>query len=327
MNERLTWISALAPRTSPEEIVTHLNRIYHKYEAAVFDRQHPELTEQLPEVWSRLLQAASPPPGEPPRQVLDFGCGTGFEALQLLETIEPGSLRLLVCYDLSAEMLARCREKLSRFEAPLKFTTSLDEVLEFAQARCFDLVVTNSLLHHLPDWRATARLFRDLLAPGGFWINGHEPSVSFYRNSECRTVLEDYRRWRRWRKFLDARAWVRRVSTLLGITPNLARLTAREFNSLGLTSLPVPERMVTLLVDLNVPHNEREAESVGLNPTQMAEELARDFDQAFLETYSYMGPFYEGRLPRRWRSRAQDLRLRFPTDGAEFAAVWRRKRG
>ena len=45
--------------------------------------------------------------------ILDYGCGTGFEARELLEGLPRDSIGELVCFDPSREMLRLCQMRIS----------------------------------------------------------------------------------------------------------------------------------------------------------------------------------------------------------------------
>src|SRR4051812_17079365 len=109
------YMSSLLERFGPQlpldELVIELNALYHAYESREYDSRHPEITRQLPAIWREMaaeVQDRQPPTGW---HILDFGCGTGFEAEQLLRNFPTGSIASLTCYDLSPDMLARCRER------------------------------------------------------------------------------------------------------------------------------------------------------------------------------------------------------------------------
>jgi SAM-dependent methyltransferase len=305
-----------------DELVERVNRIYHACEARDYDARHPELSEQLPPVWSEMLEVAE---GLRPRpwRVLDYGCGTGFEAEQLLRRLPPGGIAGLTGYDPSGEMLERCRLRVAgRF--PGAFLTSDEADLRSGLAP-FDVLATNSLLHHLPDPMGTVRSLAPLLAPGAVWLAGHEPSSRFYRNPECAAAYAAFLRERRWRRLLRPGAYAARLRTLVGSGADPARRAATQAAREGLFARRPPPALVGLLTDLHVAHSPAEAEAGrGLDFEQMRAELEGEWELVWVRSYAHMGSHYEGRLPGGWARRARELRSRHPLDGANFSAVWRR---
>ncbi|QOC23648.1 class I SAM-dependent methyltransferase [Wenzhouxiangella sp. AB-CW3] len=98
-------------------------------------------------------------------RLLDLGCGPGDICLRFARALPRWNIAGL---DAGPNMLALARQALR--------SSGLEQRVEFVQSRLpdhpfsgqFDAVVSNSLLHHLPDpmslWQSIARLTR----PGGF---------------------------------------------------------------------------------------------------------------------------------------------------------------
>lgn len=126
-----------------------------------------------------LLQArAAVAPGE---RVLDVGCGTGAFAARLAGQ---NPRQAVVGVDLSAGMLAEARRKLA--DAPnARFVQAPATRLPFDDG-AFDVVVSASALHYVPEPAEALREAARVLAPGG------------------RLVLLDWDRGRWWMALLDA---------------------------------------------------------------------------------------------------------------------------
>src|SRR5947209_6779504 len=170
-NESLTQLLVpFGPRLPLPELVYEVNRLFHACEARDYDRRHTEIHEQLPAMWRQMIEVAV---GNPPKggwTILDFGCGTGFATTQLLQNLPTAQIRRLVCFDPAPEMLARCRTKIAARFAHVEFISDLS-ALALGPSR-FNLLATNSVLHHLPDPFATMREVEQLLAAGCVWLAG-----------------------------------------------------------------------------------------------------------------------------------------------------------
>ena len=124
------------------------------------------------EASQRLLSRTSPLPPNP--LVVDLGCGPGNITLRLAGLFPKARI---IGIDGAESMLAFARERAQQQQLGISFLRqTLQEVLRGALLGQADLIVSNSLLHHLhqPDllWMVT----RDLAAPG------------------CRTLHRDLRR-------------------------------------------------------------------------------------------------------------------------------------
>src|SRR6185295_8895046 len=89
----------------------------------------------------------------------------------------------LVCYDPCERMLARCRERISDAIPCAEF------VNEAPKGGSYNLLLTNSVLHHLPDPVKEFRRLAALMERAAVWISGHEPSKRYFTNPDCRRLF------------------------------------------------------------------------------------------------------------------------------------------
>ena len=322
------WLAPYEPTLPLPRLVEEVNRLYHRHEANRYDRRHPELSVQCPAYWAEMAAIASRLRPSAKWHILDFGCGTGFATLQLLERLPLASVASVTCYDLSREMLARCQEKVSAIFPNARFTTNLDDL---SADRPFNLLATNSLLHHLPDVHGTLASLATRLSPDAVWLAGHEPSSRYYRNAACVEALERYRSSRSdgassWNAphLPFVRAWRKlQRSITAGASPK--RRAAADAHRAGLFGKRPTPTVIDRLVDYHVAHSVDEAAAGrGFDYEALAEELRGRWRLAWVRTYSYMGSHYEANLSAAWRAECLELARRFPRDGANFCAMWER---
>lgn len=96
--------------------------------------------------------------------VLDVGCGTGINLLEMARVLGP--CRLLVGVDLSPGMVEVARLKAAATGIPALFMVADGESLPFPD-QTFDFVVCNSVLHWLEDRARAVAEFARVLRPGG----------------------------------------------------------------------------------------------------------------------------------------------------------------
>jgi SAM-dependent methyltransferase len=309
------------PRVPFEQLVTEVNNLYHRFEAAVYDTTHPE-HRQLPPLWQAMLGRVRLVDPVRRWRVLDYGCGTGFEAAQVWGALGP-QVDSLTCFDPSPEMLKLCAARLERLGAKASFHTTWEGVP--ADGKIYDLVVTNSLLHHLPQPVATLRDLAGRLAANGWWLSGHEPSRRFFRNPECQDAFRRYRASLLRRKLTDPSVYWRRVRAWAGYDDRPGSRAADAAWDAGLFGRRPSPDLIEELVDLHVPHSAAEASAGrGFDYAELEIRLTGCWERFWTVTYGFMGPYPKDSLPTAWQRTADDLERRFPGDGANFCSVWRR---
>src|SRR5262245_10767078 len=93
----LELLAPYGPRLPLPDLVYRVNQLFHACEARDYDRRHTEIHDQLPALWREMIAVAAAAPPEGGWTILDFGCGTGFAATQLLEALPTTRIRSLVC--------------------------------------------------------------------------------------------------------------------------------------------------------------------------------------------------------------------------------------
>lgn len=313
----MKMLQEFEPQLPLQSLVEQLNRIYHASEARGYDRMHPEIYAALPATWTEMLSHL---PRQREWKVLDFGCGTGFEASQTLSALN-GSVEFLACYDPSPEMLARCKERLGAHS----HVTFLSDFSEIAAKGPYNLLLTNSLLHHLPNVESTLAALIPCLIRDAFWLAGHEPSARFYRNPKCCRLLEQYSRQRRWLKYLEPDAYMAKLRRLIGKDPDPLKSTAVAAFEQGLFRKMPTQMLVSRLVDFNVAHSEDEAKAGrGFDYEDMQALWKDKWSLELVKTYSFLGFVKESSASSRWQRKAYQLAAQFPCDGANFCCVWKK---
>jgi len=322
-------------------VIVETNRIFHKFEAKDYDGQHPEIFDQLPPIYKDMCGLL---PSDKKLKVLDFGCGTGFEAAQLLDNLE--NIELIYCYDISKEMLGICKRKLSDRSGGIFF---INDIIEIPADMKFDILVTNSLLHHLPQPIETIEGLKKYLSDNCVYIMGHESSVRFYKNrsilklnklamkkSFIRRVIKKAINIKRYPYYF--RRIFNRGNDENGIyIANRIDIDNSDINSpykstavdtvkAGLFEIVPTVNIINRLVDCYVPHDAVAAkEGHGFDFKNM--ELHGEWDLIYSKTYNFLKenvPFYKLSVEK--KRKYELLEKEYPDDGLNFCCVWKRKK-
>jgi ubiquinone/menaquinone biosynthesis C-methylase UbiE len=316
-------LSPYEPQCSVEQLITEVNVIFHNLDGEDYDVEHPEIKEQLPRTWKQMLDHVIATSNTTEWRILDFGCGTGFEAAQVLSNLPKGKIAALTCYDPSSEMLNKCRAKLTPLFSDAQFFSSLEEVARAGVT--YNLLLTNSVLHHLPDVSKTLDALYPNLSPDCVWLSGHEPSSRFYKNPQVVQIFDTFYREYKWRRLLSPRKYLEKLSTTIGVKKHPLQQTASEAFVKGLFAREPSAYVIGRLVDFHVAHSKEEvAAGRGFDFELLQEDLAKSWKLDWVKTYSFMGYFYEGDLPAKWQRASRELAQKFPNDGANFCAIWKR---
>lgn len=134
---------------------------YYKYIADFYDRRWKRYTEKTID---KVIQYF--PNSLENKIILDFGCGTGELIKKMLN--ENPNLGHVVGYDPSEEMLQQAKNKAGRFPDHIREKVSFQSHKSFEVK--FDIIVSTSVLHYLPQPHEELLSFRPLLQKGGILI-------------------------------------------------------------------------------------------------------------------------------------------------------------
>jgi SAM-dependent methyltransferase len=180
-----TPMDALAPlsgimqrhgvRCSPEEFHAAVNVAFHQNESEVYDELHQDMWESLPRQFTLLAAdcAAAGLPSSEPIRMLDIGCGTGLASDCILKSALGARVRSVVLLDTSSAMLQRAGARASGWGVTV---TIHEGTLDQSPPQKYDLIVTCSVLHHVPDVPAFLADVAARLAPGGVFLHLQDPN-------------------------------------------------------------------------------------------------------------------------------------------------------
>lgn len=307
---------------SVDEFVEIVSNIYHGFEASVYDVSQISINESQ-RSWQKALNSIEV---KKPVRLLDYGAGTGFATLQVLQSSIGSMVKEVVCYDLSQDMIAVCEKKLkSHTTSSFTFLSGTEGRERLLQERPFDLVVTNALLHHLLDVDKFLSKVGQWVAPSGYYIAGHEPNCSFYYNTKLVNITKKFQKYKRIRQRLTMKYWLHKTGIKKSF-PDLIALTNNELIRQNLITVPIPRHYLHKLVDVHVPFGistDQPWGEIGFKNTQLQGWLGSDFESKGLFTYSHIK---DGLAHKDWfwRKRLKQLQWDYPNDGADALMIFKR---
>jgi 2-polyprenyl-3-methyl-5-hydroxy-6-metoxy-1,4-benzoquinol methylase len=307
-----------------KEFIDNTSNIFHRYEARKYDATQSALLDSV-EYWEEAFSFLNDRfEKDDSLTVLDFGCGTGFATKLLLKSSLKEKCKTIYCYDLSPDMIETFRGSLADSHAgtELIFITDADEFGRLVRQVEFDIVLTNSILHHIPVPEEIVSFLIRALNTNGYYISGHEPNRSFYFNRATTGITAIFR--------IFKKVYYRVSAFHLKRTPGAKKAvnTIEETNSdlirNGMINKPIPGELMVKLIDIHVP--------VGNSTDQCWGEIG--FDKTLYEnasgknsielvryfTYSHIKDPLCNRFFL-WRKLKQLLAVKYPHDGGDFLAI------
>ena len=308
----------MTPDTQHAALVLRVNELFHDLEGAEYANVHPEIFEAEGRRWDRLLDRFVARAMHP-MHCIDVGCGTGFVSERVMRIMHSGDS--LICADISETMLNVCRKKFDGNERGIAIDMLKlhDESISLPDAVA-DLVVLNSVLHHVPNAQRFLSELTRVLKPGGLLMIGHEPNCRFWQSNLRR-------------QYLMAHAMVpkRLAATMLkfmglynGTVKQKHDVFLDELNALllaeGTISTPLTRTDVSRLVDVHSPTAGGIRANEGFDPFTLLDGLPMQTME--IETYNHLSKMSDAPLLRPYVWLLGKL---LPRDGATFFLVARKR--
>ncbi len=159
-------------RAKYREVATNPDQEFHfhhgRYLARLLDYPD-ELVDKLPGPLVESFAGTGNPfslgPVNEGEQVLDVGCGAGFDAL--IAAMKAGPTGRIIGVDMTPEMLDKARRNAASLRVSnAEFREGLAEGLPVEDG-CIDVVISNGVINLCPDKKAVYRELYRVLKPGG----------------------------------------------------------------------------------------------------------------------------------------------------------------
>jgi 2-polyprenyl-3-methyl-5-hydroxy-6-metoxy-1,4-benzoquinol methylase len=306
-------------RCGMEEFHSFLNLTFHEFESESYDELHAHMWESLPPQFNLLiedcLRSYADMPGD--LRVLDIGCGTGLASDSLFKTAIGSRIRAIDLLDISPEMLKRASQRASRWPAPATCHRGLIDSLP--KGARYEVVVTCSVLHHIPDLPTFLQAIRKLQADGGVFLHLQDPNGDFLTDPELRQrrALLFQRALPEWvYRFAPRRIAGRIYRELTGKQgQDYISKTNRALLEKGLITTPLSVAEIFAITDIHA--QEGQGISMCLMQSWMPE-----YECLSRRSYAFFGRL-ANQLPPKYRKIEEDLIRRRALNGQEVSAIWR----
>lgn len=308
-------------RCSPEEFHSAVNVTFHDFESQVYNAIHGDMWQSLPREFSLLAEdCLRRYPSAPPKmRVLDIGAGTGLASDCLQKTAFGSRITSIDLLDTSPSMLERAKERSAKWNVPTRSRIGL--IHEVPQDDQYELIVTCSVLHHVPDVEPFCQQVRRLQAPGGIFLHLQDPNAAFIeRKAADETGKIGSRISEQIARFTPRRIWGRIMREVTGKQgEDYISKTNRALMEAGIITSPLRVADLFAITDIHVH------DTHGISVDEIGRWLP-DYECLSRRSYAFFGKLWS-ELSAEQRSKEEDLSARNDLTGAHIGAAWRLKEG
>ena len=165
-------------RCSPEEFHQAVNVLFHNFESEVYDSAHRDMWASLPRQFDLLAgigsSATRPRPGN---TLAGYRVRDGFGIRLPPENPYGGRIKTMDLLDTSPSMLSQASRRAAGWKTPSVFHQGLLNAIP--PGKQFELIVTCSVLHHVPDLPDFLGAAPGLQPSGGVFLHLQDPNGDF----------------------------------------------------------------------------------------------------------------------------------------------------
>jgi 2-polyprenyl-3-methyl-5-hydroxy-6-metoxy-1,4-benzoquinol methylase len=307
-------MSRYGARCTPEEFHAAVNVTFHNFESQVYDEIHSDMWASLPQEFALLVDdCLRECPNAPAKmRLLDIGAGTGLASDCLLRTAIGPRIASIDLLDTSPSMLQQATLRSARWNIPARSRLGL--INDIPHGELYELIVTCSVLHHVPDLQAFCTLVRRHQAPGGIVLHMQDPNADFLEknpppSTSKRRILEQLAR------FTPRRIWGRVARELTGKQgEDYISKTNRALVDAAVIARPLKVEDLFAITDIHVISGH------GISLQTMRQWLP-EYACISQRSYSFFGKLWSN-LPADLRHEEERLATKNDLSGAHTAAAW-----
>jgi 2-polyprenyl-3-methyl-5-hydroxy-6-metoxy-1,4-benzoquinol methylase len=301
-----------------EEFHAAVNVTFHKYESEHYDTLHTDMWESLPKQVELLAGDVLNACPELPRQIrlLDIGCGTGLATDFLMRTALGKRVQAVDLIDTSASMLRRAAERATTWGISVHQREGVVESIP--GDGMYDVIITCSVLHHVPDLPSFMNAVRRLQARGGVFIHLQDPNGDFLNDPQLKQrTAQVSSRVPEWVQRLAPRRILGRVyRELTGTQGNdYISKTNHELVASGIIRDPLTIPELFSITDIHV-HDDQ---GISINAVRA---LLPDYELIRQRSYGFFGRLWST-LPPDLKRIEEQLIAENALNGLHVAASWK----
>jgi len=304
---------------SPEDFHAALNVAFHEYESEIYDQEHADMWRSLPEQFRLLANDANLlfPYNSGELHLLDIGCGTGLATDCLLKTHLGERIESVDLLDTSPSMLRRALERSTSWRRRTNAHQGLLDSLSSDQK--YDVIITCSVLHHLPDLAGFLNSVRGYQAPGGVFIHLQDPNSAVLNDPQLQQRIAQLHKWKvpdSIARFSPKRIAGRIYREVTGKQRDdyLAR-TNRLLLRSGIVKTPLTIAEIFAITDIHA------VKGRGISIERMKSWMP-DYECVSQRSYGHFGVLWSD-LPAKWKPIEEQMIRDHALNGSRVSAVWK----
>jgi 2-polyprenyl-3-methyl-5-hydroxy-6-metoxy-1,4-benzoquinol methylase len=300
-------------RCTAEEFHAAVNVTFHEFESEVYDQEHGDMWSSLPRQFGLLADDYFSRYPDASRQfrLLDIGCGTGLATDCILGTQFQGRISHITLLDTSPAMLRQASRRAATWKIPLEARQGLLHDLPAGEK--YDLIITCSVLHHIPDLEEFLGGVRRHQADRGVFLHLQDPNGDYAKDPELQQRTSQMPRDPK--PNLAQRALGRLYRELTGKQgDNYLIKTNKALMQKGVIATPLTPVEIYSITDIHVESGE------GISIQRMKSWMP-DYDCLSQRAYGFFGTLWSN-LPEQKKSIEEDLSGRRALNGLHVGAVW-----
>jgi SAM-dependent methyltransferase len=323
MNDPLAPIEEIMRRHNVKVPVTEfhaaVNVCFHRFESEVYDELHQDMWGSLPKQVDLLAADCLRGPVPDKIRMLDIGSGTGLATDSVMRSPLGSRVSEIDLLDTSTAMLARAQKRREQWGKPGRTTEGIVESLPAGVS--YDLIITSSVLHHVPDLASFLKAVAKLQdgVPNALFLHLQDPNGDFLddperarRPSEMPAAVPDSLA-----RFKPARILARLKREIKGEQgQDYISKTNRELMKTEIISNPLTVEELFSITDIHVRDG-------GISIDRMKAWLP-EYDLLSHRSYGFFGVL-SASLPPDLRSKEDKLIEENNLTGEHVSAAWHRR--